>query len=109
MGAADYPTLGEGHPDSSDSWGGIEQGGAPEGAIHLGAAEHSLQGSQSMVRVLLTSPVKVTDGLGQGRAVYSDRYTYGSVRCYFATLILTTIFRFVILENYVQKPFIFEG
>jgi hypothetical protein len=32
----------------------------------------SLQGSQSMVRVLLTSPVKVTDGLGQGRAVYSD-------------------------------------
>ena len=33
--------------DPADSWGGTEQGGAPEGAIHLGAAEHSLQGSQS--------------------------------------------------------------
>jgi hypothetical protein len=37
----------KGHPDSADSWGGTKQGGAPEGAIHLGAAEHSLQDSQS--------------------------------------------------------------
>lgn len=40
-------------------------------------------------------------GLEVSSAVYNDIYIYCSVRYYFSTLILATIFMFIIEENYI--------